>query len=87
LLLLPIGFSNLYTLSIFVCQHELDMEMEALTTRVYTYPEVMKIFKISRPTLDEWVEAKIFQRISVPGRRRCYITGESVERILSGNNN
>ena len=51
--------------------------------RVYTPNEIMAMFDISRPTFSEWRRKGIFKTISIPGRRRIFVTAESVEKLLS----
>ncbi|WP_369074973.1 helix-turn-helix domain-containing protein [Chryseosolibacter histidini] len=52
--------------------------------KVYTPEEVRTIFNISAPTFRDWVQSGIFQKITIPGKRRVFITSQSVEKLISG---
>ncbi|MEJ1241640.1 helix-turn-helix domain-containing protein [Chryseolinea sp. T2] len=56
--------------------------MESTAMSVLTPGEVMQIFKISRPTFGDWCRKGIFQKVSIPGRRRTYVTKASVDKLL-----
>lgn len=59
------------------------MTKEKGERRAYTPNEVMELFHISRPTFADWCNKGVFQKISIPGRRRVYVSAESVEKLLT----
>jgi len=50
--------------------------------RVYTQNETCEMLSISRPTLADWARKGILQKITVPGQRRTYVLGDSIEKLL-----
>jgi predicted site-specific integrase-resolvase len=51
--------------------------------QIVTPKEVMKEFKISRPTFNQWVKNGVLNKIQIPGTRRIYITTESILKLLN----
>lgn len=51
--------------------------------RLYTAKETCKLFSISRVTLHEWSKRGLLEKISIPNRRRIFISGQSVERLIN----
>jgi hypothetical protein len=62
-------------------QHHLTLK--AMDKKLYTPDEVMKMFNVTRPTFTDWTKKGVFQKISIPGQRRVYVTAESVEKIIN----
>lgn len=50
--------------------------------KLYTPSDVMKIFQISRPTFEEWCRKGTFKKITIPGRRRVFVSAESVDKLI-----
>jgi predicted site-specific integrase-resolvase len=50
--------------------------------KLYRPSDVMDIFDISRPTFNDWCKKGVFQKISIPGQRRVYVTAQSVDKLI-----
>ena len=51
--------------------------------KLYTPKETCQIFSISRPTLNDWCKRNVLSKIAIPNRRRVFITGESIDRLIN----
>ena len=60
------------------------MNTQQKERKLYTPREVCELFQISRVTFGEWCRKGHFQKITIPGQRRIFVTSESVDKILSG---
>lgn len=49
---------------------------------LYKIAELCELFKVSRPTLDDWVKHGKLRKVKV--RSRVYFLGKDIERILEG---
>lgn len=59
------------------------MQTPGLTEKpLYKIAEICELFKITRPTLDDWVRHGKLRKLKV--RSRVYFLGKDIERILKG---
>ena len=49
---------------------------------LYKIAEICELFKITRPTVDDWVRHGKLRKVKV--RSRVYFLGKDIERILKG---
>lgn len=47
-----------------------------------TAKQAMQLFQISRVTLNEWCRKGVLEKIHIPGMRRIFIKGSSVDNII-----
>lgn len=57
------------------------MQTPGLTEKpLYRIAEICELFKVSRPTLDDWVRHGKLRKVKV--RSRVYFLGKDIERLL-----